>query len=181
MIHTLAKASPHASFFVTMPNPPLTIRLKKTPDAPPVLTGVRADGTATWQHSHVAFPVHDLVHYSVESTLGIGNAFFGLVAQGWSFEDFGNGWPRGPIPWEALEVESIVGEVWRTFLLREELTAAELNERTRVYAESKNIPRPRAVTEQQLAAIHARLGELAAKWRALPAGGTLELEFPGGA
>ncbi len=144
MIQMLANASRHASFFLTMPNPPLTIRLKKTPDAPPVLTGVRADGTATWQHSHVAFPVHDLVHYSVESTLGIGNAFFGLVAQGWSFEDFGNGWPRGPIPAEALEVESIVGEVWRTFLLREELTAAELNERTQAYTRTRRASRARA-------------------------------------
>jgi hypothetical protein len=161
-----------------MPNPPLTIRLKKTPDAPPVLTGVRADGSATWQHSHIAFPVHDLVHYSVESTLGIGSAFFGLIAQGWSFEDFGNGWPRGPVPPEALEVEAIVGEVWRTFLLRETMTAAELNERTASYAASKNVARPRDVTDAQLAAIYARLNDLAARWRALPPGGTLELQFP---
>jgi hypothetical protein len=161
-----------------MPNPPLTIRLKKTPDAPPVLTGVRADGSATWQHSHVAFPVHDLVHYSVESTLGFGNAFFGLVAQGWNLEDFGNGWPRGPIPPEAIEAELIVGEVWRAFLLRESLTAADLNERTAAISKDQGVPAMRALTADELAAIQTRLAGLAARWRALPAGGTLELRFP---
>ena len=165
-------ARPPASF------PTLTVRLKKTPDAPPVLTGVRADGSATWQHSHVAFPVHDLVHYSVETTLGFRDAFYGLIAQGWNLEDFGNGWPRGPLPPQALDAEHIVGEIWRAFLLREPLTAAELNERVASMAAQQGAGAPRAVTDDELAAIQSRLGELAMRWRTLPAGGTLELRFP---
>lgn len=161
-----------------MPSPVLTIRLKKTPDAPPVLTGVRTDGSATWQHSHVAFPVHDLVHYCVESTLGFRDAFFGLVAQGWNLEDFGNGWPRGPLPAEAAMAEAIVGEVWRAFMAREPLSAAELNERVAAHRAQHGLAPARAVTVEELGAIQTRLGELAMHWRALAPGGTMELAFP---
>lgn len=156
----------------------LTIRLKKTPDAPPVLTGVRADGSATWQRSHVAFPVHDLVHYCVESTLGFRDAFFGLIAAGWNLEDFGNPWPRGPLPDQALFAEQVVGEVWRAFLLREPLAARDLNQRVAAMRAQMGLDMPRMVTEGELEEIQARLGELAMRWRSLTPGGTLELPFP---
>ena len=156
----------------------LTIRLKKTPDAPPVLTGVRADGSATWQRSHVAFPVHDLVHYCVESTLGFREAFFGLIASGWNIEDFGQPWPRGPLPEQALLAEQVVGEVWRAFLQREPLSARELNQRVSEMRAQKGLDMPRMVTEGELGEIQTRLGELALKWKTLTPGGTLELPFP---
>jgi hypothetical protein len=158
--------------------PTLTIRLKKTPDAPPVLTGVRADGSATWQHSNAAFPEHDLVHYCVESALGFRDAFFGLIAQGWNLGDFGNGWPRGPLPAEAAMAEAIVGEVWRTFLSREPLSADELNGRVAAHRAERQLAPARQVTTSELQAIQSRLGELALQWRTLPHGGTLELIFP---
>ena len=158
--------------------PTLTIRLKKTPDAPPVLTGVRADGSATWQRSHVAFPVHDLVHYCVESTLGLRSAFFGLVAQGWNLEDFGNPWPKGPLPAEALFAENLVGEVWRAFVSKEPLSAKELNQRVSAHRAHQGFDMPRMVTDGELAEIHLRLGELALRWRTLTPGGTMELRFP---
>jgi hypothetical protein len=162
-----------------MPARALTIRLKKTPDAPPVLTGIRADGTATWQRSHVAFPVHDLVHYCVESTLGFRDAFFGLIAKGWNLEDFGAPWPRGPLPAEAGTAEAIVGEVWRAFMAREPLSAAELNDRVGAYFAQHGISADRPVTDAELTAIQSRLAELARQWRATAPGGTLELLFPG--
>ena len=143
-----------------------------------MLTGVRADGTTIWQHANAAFPVHDLVHYCVESTLGFGDAFFGLVAQGWDLEDFARPWPRGPLPDEALLAEGIVGEVWRTYLLREPLTAAELNERVWAHRREQGRQTGRAVTDAELATIQVQLAGLAGRWRALAPGGTLELPFP---
>jgi len=156
----------------------LTIRLKKTADAKPVLTAVRADGTVTWQHSNSAFPIHDLVHYSVESVLGCSESFFGLVAQGWNFEDFARPWPRGQLPAEAIVTEGLVGEIWRTFLMRESLTASELNARVAAHRQQSGLDDGRAVTDAELAAIRARLAEVAGRWRALATGGTLELSFP---
>ena len=85
--------------------------------------------------------MHDLVHYSVESVLGFRDAFFGLVAQGWDFKDFARPWPRGQLPAEAVLAEGFVGEIWRVFLLRESLTAAELNERVSAHRrERASIP-----------------------------------------
>jgi len=156
----------------------LTIRLKKTADAKPVLTAVRADGTSTWQHSNSAFPIHDLVHYSVESVLGHSDSFFGLVAKGWDFEHFARPWPRGQLPAEAVLTEAIVGEIWRTFLMRESLTAAELNERVSAHRRPAGLDTGRAVTDAELVAIQERLAEWAGRWRALAPGGTLELTFP---
>jgi hypothetical protein len=36
------------------------------------------------------FAYHDLAHYAVETTLGPGQAFLGLVASGWDLGDFGS-------------------------------------------------------------------------------------------
>jgi hypothetical protein len=160
------------------PAAPLIIRLKKTPDAPPVLTGVRADGTVTWQRAHIAFPVHDLVHYSVESRLGLRDAFFGLIAAGWNLEDFGQPWPKGPLPAEALYAEQLVGEIWRAFVQREPLAARDLNQQVSAARAHQGLDMPRMVTDSELEDILARLGELALRWRTLPPGGTMELRFP---
>ena len=173
-----AGAKPAAGDGASRLTPALTIRLKKTADAKPVLTGVRADGSSAWQHSNTAFPIHDLVHYSVESVLGFRDAFFGLVAQGWGFEDFRSPWPRGQLPAEALVAEALVGEIWRTFLMRESLSAAELNERVSSHRRQAGLDEARVVSDLELAAIQERLAGVAARWRALPPGGTLELTFP---
>src|SRR5207248_8783997 len=66
----------------------MVIQWKKGRDGPPNLTCVRADGTRTWRRVHPFFPTHDLVHCAVESVFGLTQAFFGLVASGWSLDDF---------------------------------------------------------------------------------------------
>jgi len=42
----------------------------------------------------------------------------------------------------------------------------------------KRLPEPRSLSEQELKEVRARFGELAARWRDLPEGETLRLEFP---
>ena len=94
-------------------SPDLTIEIKKRNDGTSAFRCTRRDGTVTWQHHRgrqgVFFPLHDLTHYAVETVLGHGQAFYGLVADGWALDDFGKPWPRGPLPPEALDVELIVG------------------------------------------------------------------------
>lgn len=68
--------------------PALRIQITKRTDGGAVLECVRADGTETWQkqqsQSAAFFPLHDLTHYAVETELGISEAFYGLIASGWS-------------------------------------------------------------------------------------------------
>ena len=71
-----------------------------------MLRCVRADGSLTWQKQtdrHAAFfALHDLTHFAVETTLGYARGFFGLIAEGWDFEDTGGKGARGPLPPEAI-------------------------------------------------------------------------------
>ncbi|HTV47979.1 MAG TPA: hypothetical protein VMG59_06005 [Phycisphaerae bacterium] len=68
---------------------PMLIRLKKTHEGV-VLACLRKAGDAEIQRTghNGFFAPHDLMHYSVETTLGYHEAFFGLVSSGWSFKNF---------------------------------------------------------------------------------------------
>src|SRR5438874_8737594 len=87
----------------------MVIQWKKGRDGPPSLTCVRADGTRTWRRVHPFFPTHDLVHCAVESVFGFTQAFFGLVASGWSLDDFDQRGAPARLPKEALWAENMVG------------------------------------------------------------------------
>ena len=85
----------------------LLIRIKKKSDGSAALSCVRADGSVTWQRQDGL--QGDLTHYAVETVLRYPRGFYGLLAEGWDFSDFGRPWPRGPLPSEALASELLVG------------------------------------------------------------------------
>src|SRR4051794_10411053 len=89
----------------------LLIKITKRTDGGYVIACERRDGTVTWQKGTNAmfFPLHDLRHFAVETEMRHRRGFFGLVAEGWEFTDFGKPWPRGPIPADADPSELIVG------------------------------------------------------------------------
>jgi hypothetical protein len=159
----------------------MRILLTRRPDGGSVLRCERTDGTATWQ-SHQGkqarfFPLHDLTHYAVETSLHARQGFFGLVAAGWDIEDTGGKGARGPLPPQALLVERIVGMLdlesasndgWSASDYVEQLTAAGAGESLRSLG---------ALTDAILAQIRSRRAELFARWASTPVGATLELEF----
>lgn len=160
----------------------LTLLLKKHGDGRTALTLERADGTRTWQRQerHAAFFVpHDLTHYAVESALGLRHAFYGLVAQGWAFDDFLPPYPRGPLGAEALWAETLVGllDVERGTTAPGEtmMSADEFNAQLTAKLADAGLAPPRHLDERTLAAIRDRRDALLADWHALPAGDTLRL------
>src|SRR5690242_2828184 len=111
---------------------PLRIRFKKNSDGTSSQSCVRADGSVTWQRQHKPaharfFLVHDLTHYAVETELEFSRGFYGLLAEGWNFTDFGTPWPRGPIPSDADPAELIVGFFDSQRAAGDEWTADEFN------------------------------------------------------
>ena len=90
----------------------MQITLEKRKDGSVVLRLKRNDGTSDWQKQQgpnaAFFPLHDLTHYAVETELGIGDAFYGLVAAGWTIAETGEG-KRPGMPANALFVENVVG------------------------------------------------------------------------
>lgn len=159
----------------------LLIRMKKHADGAASLTCVRADGTSTWQTPKGAqgffFAQHDLTHYAVETVLRSRQGFYGLLADGWNVTDFGAPWPKGPMPPEALIPELIVGFLDMERASGHRWTAADCNEKARLYAESHGTDTAFQLSDDELIRIRQKRAELFARWDEVPAGETLELEF----
>ena len=157
--------------------PRLTIRLTRGRDKPDTLSCTREDGSVAWQKLHSAFPIHDITHYAVECTLGLAGGFFGLLAQGWEITDFEKPYPRGRIPDEALWAELVVSVFWRTFVQRDALDCDDLQEQLAATLEGYRGGYSRAITDDDIVAIRALQGELAARWTQTAPGVAMELEF----
>ena len=114
--------------------------------------------------------MHDLTHYAVETTLGYQRGFFGLLAEGWDIDDTTGKGARGRLPPEAGEVECVVG-----------LFDAERASGTLWTAEEFATYAPAAISrelnDETIQRVRARRAELFRHWSAVPAGGTLVLEF----
>ena len=159
----------------------LIIRIKKKSDGSAALSCQRADGSVTWQRQNGQqgrfFPLHDLTHYAVETVLGYTRGFYGLVAEGWDLTDFGNAWPRGPLPPEALVAEFIVGLLDRERGAGVEWSAAEFRGAAATYFVQHGLDAPWIVTDDDLRQVRDKRRELFAQWAALQAGEAFELRF----
>ena len=158
----------------------LLIQITKRPDGSGVLRCVRADGSVTWQKQGMRqapfFALHDLTHFAVESTLGL-RGFFGLVAEGWDLEDTTGKGSRGALPREAVEVEYIVGSFDTERASGTLLTADEFNDFAAIHASSCGRTATRRLTDEEIASVRARRGELFSQWLTLLPGATLELRY----
>ena len=163
---------------------PMSLRIEiLRRDSGGVLRCTRADGTTAFQtqsERHAPFfALHDLTHFAVETTLGYRNAFYGLIAQGWSIDDTEGSGPRGPLPPEALEVEVFVGMLDAERAGGVSWTADEFQEFAALHAAAHGHSPPRRLSNVEYAAIQSLRVELFAKWAAVSPGESLTLDFPG--
>jgi hypothetical protein len=99
------------------------------------------------------------------------------VAEGWDLTDFGAPWPKGRMPADMDPAELIVGFFDAERAVGVRWTAAEFNEKCASYFSQHGLLGGCQLTEPQLERIRVFLGELSARWRAVPPGETLELPF----
>jgi hypothetical protein len=156
----------------------MVIQWKKGRDGPPNLTCLRSDGTRTWRKVHPFFAVHDLAHCNVESIFGFTQAFFGLIASGWSIEEFEHRGAAGRLPDEALWAEHMVGLLDLERATGHLMSAAELSAALAAALEAEGRGPFRPVTERELARVHGLIADLQGQWQRVPLGQTLELRFP---
>jgi len=158
------------------------IAIKKHADGGSTLTCARDDGSTTWQNHPgqrgFFFALHDLTHYVVETTLGLDEGFYGLVAAGWEIEDTTGKGSRGPLPHQTLQVEHLVGLLDQERAGAAVWTARDINEQAGVYFEQAGRPAPPPIDDASLNRIRERTRDLFGEWNRLPAGGTLKLRFP---
>src|SRR4051812_12238568 len=159
----------------------MIIEFTKRKDGNTVLRCVRDDGSVTWQRNEnqraLFFPVHDLMHYAVETELGFRRGFYGLIAEGSEIAETTGKTPRGPLPNETLEVEYLVSAFSAERASADMTTAAEFNQLAATFAQAKGMPEPRQLSDQELRRVRSRFDELAAKWRALTPDTTMKLAF----
>lgn len=160
----------------------LSIRLARKPDGSAVLHCARPDGSQTWQrHRKHAdfFPLHDLWHFAVETTLGLRYGFYGLLASGWNITDFG----ARPIP-EHAAAEAQLAEHAVNLLTTEQAAghrydAGGFNEALSAALRQAGGTLDRPVTDEELDAIRALWMQLAVRWSRVPPGGEMEITFDG--
>lgn len=162
----------------------MRVELVRRADGRTTLRCTRADGSVTWQTrrtEHAAFfALHDLTHYAVETELGFREGFFGLVARGWEIDDTTGKGRRGPLPPEALVVEQLVGALDRERTSPTAWPASEFRALLAPAASRPGAPVP-DVTDDALARVRTRVGELAERWMSLGPDEALVLEFDEGA
>lgn len=162
-----------------MPAPTLNIRFTRGREGrPETLTCLRADGSRTWQRSSDYFVRHDLIHYAVETALGLHNAFWGMVAQGRELDAFGTrDGEKDHYPPEALGAEALVGLLqWPSVQGGPDLTAEELLTQLAQTCIDTGIPTPE-VTPHRIGQIRASIRDLHARWDQIAPGDSLALTF----
>ena len=160
----------------------LRIEIARRTDGRSVLRCTRPDGSVTWQRQDGRqadfFPLHDLTHYVVEQTLGARKGFYGLIGAGWEIEDTTGKGRHGPLPDEAVFIESLVGLLDRERAAGVRWGADAFNEQIAAYLAESGRRSTLTLDDEQLGRIRAARHDAFARWRAVPPGGTLEVEFP---
>lgn len=156
----------------------MQIRITKGRDGPATLSCVRADGTSTWTKVSDYFPLHDMTHFVVETTLKIPNAFYSLVRDKWDITEFAVKGNAARIPPQANLVEALVGRLQRDLMPGSQFNAETYNEEVDAVLEGIGNPERRHVSEAELEEMRRRLRELLTQWKRLAPGESLELEFP---
>lgn len=161
---------------------PLQLRLKKGRDGRLASFALhRADGTATvMRNPHQFFPVHDLTHYAVENVRRHRRGFYGLVSDGWNFDDFGTPWPRGPLPADTDPAEFIAGMFDLERTTGSLMTVEDANEHLLRYAADHPGAHCAPLDQDTLDEIRRRVHDYAAQWSHVPPGETLVLDYTPG-
>jgi len=122
--------------------------------------------------------LHDLTHYAVETTLGLREAFFGMLSSGRDIDSFGTKDGRKDFyPYEALLAEGLVGLVQVAFVGGDAMTSAEIMQQWTLSRANAGLDAP-AVTVNQVDAVRSALRALVERWDAVEAGQSMELAFP---
>ena len=157
--------------------PKLKVRFTRGKDKKDVLSVVREDGSQSWQHQQRGIPAHDLTHFAVESTLGLRDAFYGLLAQGWDITRLTDRDVRNYLPPEGLWTELVVGLIQTEQLSSEPLSVVEFNATLEREFENFGIKGGRQLTDPELHRIRESLAALMMRWRSLKPGESMSLDF----
>jgi hypothetical protein len=160
----------------------IQIIIKKGINKSSIITIFREDGSSTWSKLHRGLETHDIAHFAVESTLSFKNAFYGLINQGFTIEDFAA--PKHIRP-ESVKPENLLPEAIITEhivnLLEVELLNSGLNysflEDLSTILKNNNLICPKLLNTKTLKEIRYIYHNLFNKWSVLNEGEELQFNF----
>ncbi|MFK8161202.1 MAG: hypothetical protein AB8H12_01960 [Lewinella sp.] len=160
---------------------PLFIGIKRGPTSS-TLTVRRADGSSTWSKLSAGIELHDIAHYAVEQTLGLEQAFYGLLAEGFDISDFELAKAERPVRLQTanLPPESIQTEHLINLLMTELQYGGPLPDFMTQFTtilRQHGLPPMHQLTNEGLEEIRKRLAILKNRWSAVAVGEVLELRF----
>lgn len=147
-------------------------------EKPGTMACLRDDGSRTWVPLAHNFAQHDLAHWVVETTLGLRQSFYSLVAGGVDIPDFAlpKEKRKVEIPPEAVQTEHIVGHL--QVEMADGALIEDFNASIAASCAVLGQTAPPAIPPATLEILRARIRDLWRRWQEIPPGGVLELEFP---
>ena len=160
----------------------IKITFKKGIKKSSILTIYRSDGSSTWSKLHKGLETHDLAHFAVESTLGFTKAFYGIINEGYTIEDFiaPKEQRKNDVKPENLAAEALITE-HVVNLLEVELLNSGFNENLledlKTILDENNLPFPNKLNKDSLTEIRNVYHDLYNKWMLLDDEETLHINM----
>jgi hypothetical protein len=155
----------------------MQIRFKKNAGKLHSLSYTRDDGTITWMQGDDFLVSHDLTHYVIESTLHYTTAFNGMLNNGMNLKDFEDKEKRDRL---TVTAEAVYAENFANLFLVEvsqgvfeDFNAVQLG----AFISFSKQYEPVTLPPEKIESIRSYLRELLQRWKELPVGDTLVLDF----
>lgn len=154
----------------------LILKIKRISPTHHTLEYKREDGTGEKKEfESKSVLIHDFIHYALESEAQLTTGFFGLLTQGYSFEELASKTPSDFPKEEGMEIEMIVGPL--TSVVKGDATPAQLIESLDTIFASYGKSRPVWVTEELINRARERYKKILGAWNSLKFGETFELTW----
>jgi len=154
----------------------MEILFTKTGSGEDVLSCKRKDGTTTWTHVTKFFILHDLCHYSIETTLSLKKAFFGMLAAGTDITEFEL--PKEQRPFE-LTSEALFAEHLGNLVVID-YTQGRMDNLIGIFRETYDDAGSallNLINEEKLENIRKNFASLIQQWQSVPERESLKLIF----
>ena len=154
----------------------LKLSIKRISPTHHTLRYVRQDGSSEEQaFESKSTLLHDFMHLAIESEARLKYGFFGLLAQGYSYDELAGKTPSDYPHEDAMDVEMVVGPF--TAITKGKATAEQLIAGLKNQFGAYGRPEPTWVTKRLLDQAHERYKRIVGEWNSLKFGETLEITF----
>ena len=154
----------------------LTLKIKRISPTHHTLEYIREDGTGevkSFESKSVL--LHDFMHLAIEREANLEHGFFGLLDQGYTYDELNNKAPSDFPKDQGMEVEMVVGPF--TGIVKGTIAPEQLMAGLRNWFEADGRRLPSWASAEFFERAHERYKSILGEWNSLKFGETLETIF----